>query len=68
MRRFCFATMPLCRFVTTGAAVLLLTAAPAYAQGTTIVQPQQVPYLELLVTGTLAGLVVFVVCRSSRRN
>ena len=67
MRRFYIATLPFCRFVIPSAA-LLLTVSPAYAQGTTIVQPQAVPYLELLVTGVLAGMVVFVVCRSSRRN
>jgi hypothetical protein len=48
-------------------ALVLLTAAPAFAQ-TTIVQPQRTPYLELLVTFAFCGAAVFAVCRSSRRN
>lgn len=49
-------------------AAVLLTAAPAFAQGTTIVQTHRTPYLELLVTAVLCGAAVFAVCRSSRRN
>jgi hypothetical protein len=49
------------------AALVLLTAAPAYAQ-TEIVQSQRTPYLELMVTAALFAGVVFAVCRNSRRN
>lgn len=50
------------------ALLVLLTAAPAFAQGTQVVQHQPFPYMELFVTFALCGGAVFAVCRSSRRN
>jgi hypothetical protein len=70
MQRLCSVTLSLFHSVTPlllAVVLVLLTAAPAFAQ-TTIVQSQRTPYLELLVTFALCGAAVFAVCRSSRRN
>jgi hypothetical protein len=72
MRRTGSLTVSLCHSVTLlvrTAALVLLTAAPAFAQGTTqVVHHERFPLMELFVTFALCAGAVFAVCRSSRRN